>query len=320
MFACVLPVASKLTPYSDMCGLCFRRIVEIEEVDPKPTPPASKPWLDKPTFGMVSFKPTFGPRPAKPKRRRETDDFDISGFKRIHILSRESRVKRHVFHPMPRKPPGEPGPYFSASDIASIDQPFRTSDSMGPMRLKPIGSPLSALDDSPGVVTATPDRHVGNETHELGKHGNVHTLKGFEENQAYVLSMTMSSEARRQKAQQTAQQKAQLADTITSPKPPTNTKSHSVREDLEDDILFQNVLIESLDEGADDYEQRLAGLKATKRERERQLAALESAQLAAARLKARQKTRQKARQKAQQKAAQNDLNPSNTHEDDLSKK
>ena len=49
------------------------------------------------------------------------------------------------------------------------------------------------------------------------------------------------------------------------------------REDLEDDILFQNVLIESLDEGADDYEQRLAGLKATKRDLERQLAALETA-------------------------------------------
>jgi SNF2 family DNA or RNA helicase len=47
------------------------------------------------------------------------------------------------------------------------------------------------------------------------------------------------------------------------------------REDLEDDILFQNVLIESLDEGADDYEERLAGFEATKRGLERQLAALE---------------------------------------------
>jgi len=50
----------------------------------------------------------------------------------------------------------------------------------------------------------------------------------------------------------------------------------ATREDLEDDILFQNVLMESLDEGADDYEQRLAGFKATKRDLERQLAALES--------------------------------------------
>jgi hypothetical protein len=50
------------------------------------------------------------------------------------------------------------------------------------------------------------------------------------------------------------------------------------REDLEDDVLFQNVLIESLDGGADDYEQKLARFEATRRDLERQLAALESAQ------------------------------------------
>jgi SNF2 family DNA or RNA helicase len=49
------------------------------------------------------------------------------------------------------------------------------------------------------------------------------------------------------------------------------------REDLEDDILFQNVLIESLDEGADDYGEKLAGLKAIKQNLEQQLAALETA-------------------------------------------
>lgn len=49
------------------------------------------------------------------------------------------------------------------------------------------------------------------------------------------------------------------------------------REELEDDILFQNVLIESLDQGADDYEQRLAGLEEIKQNFERQLEALGSA-------------------------------------------
>ena len=49
------------------------------------------------------------------------------------------------------------------------------------------------------------------------------------------------------------------------------------REDLEDDILFQNVLMESLDEGADDYEEKLAALKAIKQNLEHQLAALGTA-------------------------------------------
>jgi hypothetical protein len=124
---------------SGTCNLCFRRIVEIEEVDPKPTPAAPKPWLDKPTFGMASFRPTFGPQPATPKRRRETDDFDISGFKRIHITSRESRVKRHVFRSAPYKPPG---PYSSEPQITSIGQPFHKP---GPAGAAHLGSGASGI-------------------------------------------------------------------------------------------------------------------------------------------------------------------------------
>lgn len=48
------------------------------------------------------------------------------------------------------------------------------------------------------------------------------------------------------------------------------------RDDLEDDILFQNVLIESLDAGADDYEEKLAGFEAVKKDLERQMAALDT--------------------------------------------
>jgi SNF2 family DNA or RNA helicase len=48
----------------------------------------------------------------------------------------------------------------------------------------------------------------------------------------------------------------------------------ATRDELEDDILFQNVLIESLDMGADDYEEKLAAFEATKKDLERQTAAL----------------------------------------------
>lgn len=50
----------------------------------------------------------------------------------------------------------------------------------------------------------------------------------------------------------------------------------ATRDDLEDDILFQNVLIESLDAGADDYEEKLAAFEATKKDLERQMAALDT--------------------------------------------
>jgi len=84
-----LLVAPKLTLHSDTCGLCFRRIVEIEETDLKPTPPAPERWLD-----IVSFEPKSGPKLPASKRKRVADEFDFSGFKRIHIVSRVSRVKR----------------------------------------------------------------------------------------------------------------------------------------------------------------------------------------------------------------------------------
>lgn len=60
--------------------------------------------------------------------------------------------------------------------------------------------------------------------------------------------------------------------------PAKNTQSLLVtsRMDLENAILAQNALSESLDESADDYEQRLAAREATKLDLERQLAALGS--------------------------------------------
>lgn len=49
----------------------------------------------------------------------------------------------------------------------------------------------------------------------------------------------------------------------------------SSRDELEDDIIFQDVLIESLDTEADDYEEKLAGFQAAKRDLERQIEALD---------------------------------------------
>jgi hypothetical protein len=192
-----LLTALQLTPCSDTCGLCFRRIIEIEEVGPKPTPPAPKPWLDKPTFGMVSFKPTFGPQPAKLKRRREADDFDISGFKRIQILSKENRVKRHFFHPTPR---ANPGPYSSGPDIANVNQTLRISESKGRVRPEFVGGSDFTLEDSPNAVSGTPGWHMGDHTNDFEKQDHVHVPNGFGKTQAYALSTKI--EAGRKRAAQ----------------------------------------------------------------------------------------------------------------------
>jgi SNF2 family DNA or RNA helicase len=50
----------------------------------------------------------------------------------------------------------------------------------------------------------------------------------------------------------------------------------ATRDELEDDVLFTNVLIDSLDPGADDFEEKLAGFEATKKDLERQMAALDT--------------------------------------------
>jgi hypothetical protein len=185
MFAYVSLVAPKLTPYSDTCGLCFRRIVEIEEVDPKPTPATPKPWLDKPTFGMVSFKPgTFGPQPAKFKRQRESDDFDISGFKRIHIVSKENRVKLHVFDPVPRT---AHGPHSSRLEFANINQISLTLDTTGIAVV-----PGHVMEGGHKEVSDTADCHNGDNMDNTAKRNRVNIPNGFEANQAYILSITRS--------------------------------------------------------------------------------------------------------------------------------
>jgi hypothetical protein len=84
----VLIIYSKLTLNSDTCGLCFRCIVETEEADPVSMPCVDKPL---PRFGTVSSWSTiYGPQRANFQRRREADDFDFSGFKRIQIVSKVS--------------------------------------------------------------------------------------------------------------------------------------------------------------------------------------------------------------------------------------
>jgi hypothetical protein len=81
----VLAISSELTLNSDTCGLCFRRIDGIEEVDL-----VSMPCVDKPLPSFTSWSATFGPQRANSQRRREADDFDFSGFKRIQIVSKVS--------------------------------------------------------------------------------------------------------------------------------------------------------------------------------------------------------------------------------------
>jgi hypothetical protein len=84
---------------SASCGLHFRRIMEVYDVEPEPTPPAPKPWSEQPAFGLASLRPSFGPVTIPPKRRRQTlDDIDISGFKRVRIHNKQGRVRLHVFN------------------------------------------------------------------------------------------------------------------------------------------------------------------------------------------------------------------------------
>jgi hypothetical protein len=80
IFTNVLIVSSELTIYSDTCGLCFRRVVEIEEGDPFSTPFYTETPLPS------SWTTLVGPQTAYSQKQRGADDFDFSGFKRIQIV------------------------------------------------------------------------------------------------------------------------------------------------------------------------------------------------------------------------------------------
>jgi hypothetical protein len=77
----ILIVSSELTLHSDTCGLCFRHVVGIEEFGPVSNGPCTE--LPLPS----SLSTLFGPQSANSQRRREADDFNFSGFKRIQIVS-----------------------------------------------------------------------------------------------------------------------------------------------------------------------------------------------------------------------------------------
>lgn len=80
------------------CGMQFRRITEICEVDPEPFIPLPKPWNSRPKFGEVSLKAVFGPSPPPLKRKHENfETSELASFKRIRLISRLERPRRAAF-------------------------------------------------------------------------------------------------------------------------------------------------------------------------------------------------------------------------------
>jgi hypothetical protein len=161
-----------LTSHSDACGLWFRRIVEIEEVDAK-----LKPWEHKPLpdFSTVFSWPTFRPQLAGSKRRREADEFDFSGFKRIRIVSKENRVKHQILHAGHHVFPGS---YSKGPRTANISHGPRIPRSNPPQhsvrqafeahrRQHTTGRPFPCL--FPGCLKRFPSRTV-RMRHESGTH------------------------------------------------------------------------------------------------------------------------------------------------------
>lgn len=84
------------------CGMIYRRITDVVDVDSCSPPKMSNPWSRPHVFGEASFENSpsvFGP---KPKRKWEPEDWQdlseqISSFKRVRILTKEERIRNCVF-------------------------------------------------------------------------------------------------------------------------------------------------------------------------------------------------------------------------------
>ena len=85
----------------ERCGMWFRRITVIREVEPPPPVPLPKPWSAKPQFGKstMAFQ-LVGP--LKPGRKRTAPD-DLEGeeeareFKRVRIIQAKEQIKMRKF-------------------------------------------------------------------------------------------------------------------------------------------------------------------------------------------------------------------------------
>src|SRR5437016_2086144 len=83
------------------CGMWYRRITEIYEVEPPPSKPLPSPWKKKVQFGENPFRRVnFQPSPMKKRKADEMDaENGLADFKRIRLISRRKRVKRPLtFH------------------------------------------------------------------------------------------------------------------------------------------------------------------------------------------------------------------------------
>ncbi|KAJ4368159.1 hypothetical protein N0V83_006515 [Neocucurbitaria cava] len=85
----------------ERCGMWFRRITVIREIEPPPPVPLPKPWTAKPEFGKstLAFQ-LVGP--LKPGRKRTSPD-DLEGeeeareFKRVRIIQAKEQIKVRKF-------------------------------------------------------------------------------------------------------------------------------------------------------------------------------------------------------------------------------
>lgn len=101
---CVIYQSAKM--YSMECGMIYRRVTEVTEIDQQSIPDLPNHWSQRPSFGRSGFNiqpPTMGPFLKRKRSMASWDREDLSlseqvrSFKRVRILSNIKRTRRPAF-------------------------------------------------------------------------------------------------------------------------------------------------------------------------------------------------------------------------------
>lgn len=90
--------------YSMECGMIYRRVTEVTEVDQPTIPGLPNYWSQRPSFGRSGFKnqsPKMGPFLKRKRSMESWEDLSLSeevrSFKRVRILSNIKKPRRAAF-------------------------------------------------------------------------------------------------------------------------------------------------------------------------------------------------------------------------------
>lgn len=181
---CMIYQSAKI--YSIKCGMVYRRVTEVTEVDQPTIPGLPDYWSQRPSFGRSGFNnqsPTLGPFLKRKRTMESWEELSLSeevrSFKRVKILSNIRKARRTAFALWEYKTPWVATEKEQTATVALDDCPqgksTRTIETGYTFRNLHSGDSVLS-EASPSPLYESEDPEGGSYAHTMASNNEIHRL------------------------------------------------------------------------------------------------------------------------------------------------